>query len=696
MSATREINIKPSCMSELHAFPSDQTARLWEKVDLLVTDPFPDGKVKKKLKGKQGIYRLRIGSFRLFYTFGDDWVRLLGIRKRDERTYKDKLEGVEADEPISAPGSDVEIPEEEPVRQERPFRLADTEDRTGLPREITAEWLADLGVAPAFIPTLVGCQTEEDLLGVDVPAVLVERVIDNLFPRPLEEVENQPDLVVQSPTDLVRYKEGELVTFLLRLDPEQRRLADWALEGPTMVKGGAGTGKSTVALYRVKALLDKSGSTGQEKVLFTTYTRALIAASRQLLEQLLDPEQMKRVRVASCDQVAREIVAASEEVGQLASGGGALEVLRSVRGQFSPSGPSAFGRRLRSRGLARMSDRYLMEEIDWIIDGRGLESLDEYLEAPRPGRGLPLQKGPREAIWELREKYHAELALRGIRRFSDLRQRALDLVRSGAHARRYDFVVVDEIQDLTPTAVCLMAELATSERGLFFASDAKQSLYCRNYTWSVVHPRLRFTGRTALLKRNYRSTAEIEQAAFDILEPEDGETVEPSVAVRRGPLPVLLRGVKPSEESRWIARFVRQMSKHLRLRIDTAAILVPSKTSGELLAEGLSRQGLKARFSPGRELDLSSDEIKVLALHSAKGLEFPLVVLAGFHPGTYPLESEFGDEEVFRERVRNERRLLYVGMSRAMRALMVVEQDTSDHPVLGTLNEENWHGETVT
>src|SRR5262249_59448851 len=118
-----------------------------------------------------------------------------------------------------------------------------------------------------------------------------------------------PDLVVQDTEDLVRYKEGDLLTFLLKLDEDQRQLTHWALQGPTMVKGGAGTGKSTVALYRVKAILERPGATGQEHVLFATYTRALIAASRQLLAQLLPPDQMARVRVATCDEIAREILA---------------------------------------------------------------------------------------------------------------------------------------------------------------------------------------------------------------------------------------------------------------------------------------------------------------------------------------------------------------------------------------------------
>jgi len=54
-------------------------------------------------------------------------------------------------------------------------------------------------------------------------------------------------------------KEGELLTFLLKLSPEQEKYARWSpqVTGPTLVKGGPGTGKSTVALYRIRSLLEQ-------------------------------------------------------------------------------------------------------------------------------------------------------------------------------------------------------------------------------------------------------------------------------------------------------------------------------------------------------------------------------------------------------------------------------------------------------
>ncbi len=84
----RQITIKPTCMREILAFPAERAALLWEKVNQLVTDPMPDGKVKKKLNAGDGVYRLRLADHRVFYRFGDGWISLLGIRRRAEDTYR--------------------------------------------------------------------------------------------------------------------------------------------------------------------------------------------------------------------------------------------------------------------------------------------------------------------------------------------------------------------------------------------------------------------------------------------------------------------------------------------------------------------------------------------------------------------------------------------------------------------------------
>ena len=683
----RQLTIKPSCMREIAAFPADRAALLWDKIDQLVSDPLPDGKVKKKLKGADGVYRMRVTDHRVFYRFGEDWISLLGLRRRREDTYG----GLPAETPDALPPDedddlDAIISRSEP----RTFRFEPVAEESPLPEPITPELLRELGVPVAAVPVLLRCTTEEALLEAAVPPEVLGRVVDRLFPPSLQHLDQQPDLVVASTQDLVRYKEGDLLAFLLRLDEDQLKLTRWALQGPTMVRGGAGTGKSTVALYRVKALLERPGATGRERVLFSTYTRALLTVTRQLLEQLLSPEQLGRVEVATCDQVAWRIVSRARKVGSFESDHAALRRLADLRSRHRPGG-SAFESRLRARALDRLADGWLLEEFDWILDGRGLSSMDDYLQAARPGRGLPLNERARTAVWELHEAFVAET--KG-ERYPALRREALRLLQQGVATERYDHVVVDEAQDLSPVSLALMAEICATAEGLFFAADNKQSLYSRNYTWGSAHPRLQFRGRTALLRRNYRSTREIDRAAFSVLRLEEGEEQSASDSIHEGPLPVFVAQVDPAEQATWIIRFVRQMARHLHLKTSASAVLVPGAAAGEALARELVTQGLEARFYPGRDLDLKADVVRILTLHAAKGLEFPIVVIAGLETGTWPVPENFDEPDLFAERARHERRLLYVGLTRAMRGLMLLAPEGCRHPAFQDLDPTHWHVES--
>ena len=139
----------------------------------------------------------------------------------------------------------------------------------------------------------------------------MEQLLDYIFPPSLAQVMQQPVFLVEDLDDLIRYKEGELIGFLLKLSPEQERFVSWALKatGPTQVKGGPGTGKSTVALYRVRSLIEKLRSQGvsEPRILFTTYTNALVHFSEQLLQQLLG-EDACYVEVQTADKKMSDIL----------------------------------------------------------------------------------------------------------------------------------------------------------------------------------------------------------------------------------------------------------------------------------------------------------------------------------------------------------------------------------------------------
>ena len=76
----RELSVKPSCLSDIHGVPGAKSGQLWEKIDHLVDDPLPDGKLKKKIKAKKDLYRLRVGDYRVIAEIRDSEVRILVIR----------------------------------------------------------------------------------------------------------------------------------------------------------------------------------------------------------------------------------------------------------------------------------------------------------------------------------------------------------------------------------------------------------------------------------------------------------------------------------------------------------------------------------------------------------------------------------------------------------------------------------------
>lgn len=331
--------------------------------------------------------------------------------------------------------------------------------------------------------------------------------------------------------------------------------------------------------------------------------------------------------------------------------------------------------------------------IKWnVIEARGAVTHDEYLTLERRGRGLPLRANLREAIWAVYVAWSAELEHQGLTTWERVRRQALELALSQP-TRPYQAVIIDEAQDLSPVALRFLLASVATPQGIYLTADASQSLYQRGFSWKQIHSDLNMRGRTVLLRRNYRNTAAITAACAAILagtDAGDAESIVQEPAAHQGVAPTLLLAHDDQDETEAIRSFFARAARELRLPLHAGAVLCHSQALAQQIAARLSRQGVAAEFMSGKQIDLRKPVVKVLTLHSAKGLEFPMVAITRLEAGSLPHDLEHLPEEEQAVALDQQRRLFYVGCSRAMRALLVCAVAAAPSRFVAGLGEPLW------
>ena len=116
-----------------------------------------------------------------------------------------------------------------------------------------------------------------------------------------------------------------------------------------------------------------------------------------------------------------------------------------------------------------------------------------------------------------------------------------------------------------------------------------------------------------------------------------------------------------------VTSFKNEGSTESRMRIDNIQELLSAITEfesadGEQTLEAFLEQASLVADVDG--LDASRNAVTLMTLHAAKGLEFPVIFLVGMEEGLFPSSMA-----IERDEVEEERRLCYVGMTRAMQKL---------------------------
>jgi DNA helicase-2/ATP-dependent DNA helicase PcrA len=451
------------------------------------------------------------------------------------------------------------------------------------------------------------------------------------------------------------------------LNPAQREAVTH--QGPPLiVQAGPGTGKTRALTHRLAYLLYRRG-VDPGAILALTFTRQAAGEMESRIRRLLpDFPEPDRLTVKTFHALGHQI---------LQDQGGPV---RDVADEEA--------RRRLIRETAREHQL-------------AFAALERHISHEKQALRYPPDQAPdgAEPGWHRAfQAYEAALCTRGLWDYEDLIARPALLLAAQpelreAYRARFRHLLVDEYQDLNEAQYHLFRSLAGPGAAIMVIGDPDQAIYGFRGASPEYFSRFLRDWPAAKLCRfheTYRLPPPVLQAAGHLRD-SGGEPCQPMVTHQPGESPVmLLEAATPGAEARLIAREIRKLVgglSHLDLEdrqlrhqyplvkvgFQDIAVLYRLHALGPELARGLQEAGIpcqQPREGVGPEwdgLDLAAERVKLLTLHAAKGLEFPYVFIAGCESGLIPWEPE-GDGP---RDVAEEKRLLYVGLTRASRQVFL-------------------------
>ncbi len=460
------------------------------------------------------------------------------------------------------------------------------------------------------------------------------------------------------------------------LTPAQGRAVGSTADAVCIV-AGAGSGKTRVLTLRVARRI-RDGSAGADHTVVCTFTRKAALELRDRLGRYGVPvsgpggpggSPTPGVRAGTLHQLA-------------------LTLLRRRAADAGRPAPALVEHRWRT--LAQLcGDRSVASAADTEIGWAKARCLDpSAYAAAADGRRATLAP---DRVAEIYSAYEDLLARRGRLDLDDVLLRAADLLhddRSAAELAhwRYRHVAVDEFQDVNPAQFRLIEALLGTRYDLCAVGDPNQAIY----GWNGADPGLlaslpeRVPGLDVVhLDQNHRCTPQVVAAAAAALGPT--AVAPPRSAASDGPVPTITAFADDRAEGEEVAARILERAE-AGMRWSDQAVLARTH---ELLAgirQALDGAGIPCRFAPAPESSeaeapgpatgraaarLQSSGrgdpgggVELATFHRAKGLEWEAVAVVGLEEGFVPVVHATTPEDV-----AEERRLLYVALTRAARVL---------------------------
>ena len=468
--------------------------------------------------------------------------------------------------------------------------------------------------------------------------------------------------------ELARIMDEGMEKWQLFLHPSQRKLVDSDYNGSTKVSGSAGTGKTIAAIHRLKYLC-QSNMFG--KVLFTTYTTALVDNLRVLVEKMSIDKQ--KYALNNIDKVLLEV---AKEYKILPTDFHVLD--------YSGDKESlALWSEVLDQNISEFDEQFLYSEYIDVIIYNNNKDLKSYLLQARTGRAKPITRKQRVEIWKLKEQYEA---LKQERKKVD----RLELFNMAANYMKehqihpYSHVIADEFQDFSNPELRFLRQLVAEGRNdLFLTGDPYQRIYSGrkiNFTAAGINIRGK---KSKKLKVNYRTTEEIKRMAVAVVKGEKYDDMDGGEENNKGYIS-LVHGEKPcyrifassNEEVEHVMKVVAECENN-GISLNHISIAARTRALYKDVVDGLHHNDIPYQELKGGNATGNKEGISLCTFHSLKGLEFRIVILVGVTERSMPSKETSGkpfsmmDVPERKEYLMGIRSLLYVAITRARQMVFI-------------------------
>lgn len=662
------------------ALPSSVQGKAMRTVNMFRETPLSPGLNYEKLHcSDKKLYSLRVNDgYRciVMRTDNDNVFVMLWVDKHDD-AYKwaekracsidprtgclQVLVTTEQEVPAAHPSSRTDVYEESPVWAKLssdqliqigvPESLVERIQKT-LTSELTSlkEYLPEL--AWEALNFLASGDSYEEVLGfVDSCNITEERDLDD-FAAALNTPFSRSQFVVNpGEEELKSILEAPLEKWRVFLHPTQKALVERDWNGPVRVLGGAGTGKTVVAMHRARWLARTYKDGG--KILFTTFSKTLAEDLRQQMRSLCTEEELARIEIVNLDKwVFNYLSRENFHYTPCMS-----EASRNAWQEVIPDGP--------------FTDSFYKDEWRYVIQPQEIMDFSQYAKASRAGRGKAISRGDRKKIWPVFEDFRLLLQEKGLLEPNDaMREARLRIILNGKPL--YRAVIVDEAQDMSAQALRLIRALTPEGKNdIFLVGDGHQRIY--GHPISLKSCGIAITGRGKKLSINYRTTEEIRRLALSYLhgvevdDLDDGlDSNKKYVSLMHGDEPIRHTSATQEEEVTFIVDTLAGL-KQLDIDSKDICLVVSGKKECEEYRQYIEHRGVKTfTLSKDNADDRTSDGVRIATMHRVKGLEFKAVFLIG------KAKMPCSDDPAIQEEIKKkELALQYVAATRARQFLFI-------------------------